>query len=162
MANRKASVASRLKSLQKEWKEAEPRIGGARLPDATYNARIGTPVVEESKASQRLQVNWPLTVIDGDYADKKLNKYDGIEDADGLAWLQGTLEILELEIPEDVTDLGSILQSADGLLVEITLQTKDEFQNIYFNELLEADEEEDEEEEDEEEEDEEEEDEEEE
>ncbi len=152
----KKNTASTLKSLQKNWKKTEPRKVGAPVPDNGYSARINTAVIEESKASGRLQVNWGLEVTDGDYAGRKLFKFSGLESEDNLAFLQGDLETLELPIPENIADLGEVLEDAAGLAVEVNVRTKEEFTNVDFIELLEdedSDEDEDEDEDEEEEED---------
>jgi CO dehydrogenase/acetyl-CoA synthase beta subunit len=131
-----SSLVKKLKSFGKTWKGVEPRQGAARIHDGDYTCRIDDVVLEEAKNSGRLQVAWHLVVIEGDQENKKVVKRDGIEDEDGMAWLQGTLEKLELEIPEDIEDLGETLEEAKGLEVSVSVVTKDEYQNIYINELV--------------------------
>lgn len=133
-------IMGRLGKLQKEWKKAEPRRGGAPVPDDNYSARIESAVLEESQQTERLQIHWTLVIQDEDYEGKKLHKYDGINEERDLEWIQGTLEALELDIPDDITTIGEVLEETQGLLVSITVSTKDEFTNVYFNELLEDDE----------------------
>ena len=138
--SRKSDVAGMLASLQKDWKKSEPRKIGAPVPDDSYPARILSAVIEESKASGRLQVKWELEIADGDYEGRKVLKFSGLETKDNLSFLQGDIETLELAIPERISDLGEVLEEAAGLLVEINVRTRDEFTNIDFVELLEDEE----------------------
>ncbi len=138
MAKRKTDMKSKLKSLQKDWKGAEPKRGSQPLPDDNYIVRIVDAVVEEAKSSQRLQIRWNMNVIDGEFSNKKLVKFDGLEDSDNLDWLQGSLEALELDIPDNLEDIGEVLEDAAGLAVDVTVRNKDEYSNVYFNELAEG------------------------
>ncbi len=150
---RRKNLASTLSGLQKGWKKTSPRKVGAPVPDGSYSARIDSAVVEEAKSSGRMQVNWALTVAEGDYEGRSIHRFSGLESDDNLAFLQGDIETLEIAIPEDINDLGEALEDAVGLLLEINVRTKDEFTNVDFIELLEdteGEEEEEEEEEDEE------------
>jgi len=131
-------LMKKLKGMQKSWKESEPARGGFGVPDGTYNVRIDEATLCEAKQSGRLQIKWVLVVIDGDYANKKICKFDGMDDPKSLPYVQGSLEALELEIPDDITEIGTVLEEAVGKEVEIQVRTKDEFTNIYFNGLLEA------------------------
>lgn len=137
---RKASLATKLKRLQKKWNDAEPKTGRSYLPDGNYNCRIESATIEESAKSGTLQISWNLSVVDGDYEGKSIRKWDGLEGENSLDWLQGSLETLELELPDNIEDLGATLEESNGLLIEVSLNTRDEFQNCYFNELLEQEE----------------------
>ncbi len=137
MAKKKGDIQSRLKKMQSSWEETEPSRGRINLPDDNYGVRINSAVLEESKSSGRLQIHWDMTVIDeGDFENVSVHKYDGIDTEENLPYVQGALEALELDIPDDLADIGETLEAAAGLEVDITVATKDEFTNIYFNELL--------------------------
>ena len=133
---RKATLSSKLKALQKSWKRATPKQGGVGVPDGTYDIRIESAILEEAKSTGRLQIHWILTVLTEEYANKALHKYDGCDRAEDLDWVQGTLETLELEIPDNIANIGPTLEEAQGLLAEITVQTRDEFTNILCQDLL--------------------------
>ncbi len=148
---KKASLKSRLKKMQKGWSGATPRRGGFPVPDDTYDCKIKSATLEEAKSSDRLQINWEFVVLDGDYEGKVFHKYDGLDRPESLDFVQGAFETLELDIPDDVEDIGEPLEAAVGLECEVTVKTVDEFTNVYINDLLEAPDEDEEEEDDEEE-----------
>ena len=133
------TVASALKGLKGAWKKAEARVGFSPVPDGQYQARIDNAVLELSKSSKRPQISYELTIVSGEYENRKLWKRDGIDGEEQLEWTKGTLETLDLEIPDNINDLPDCIDGAKGLGVEITVRTKEEFQNIYFNELLDLD-----------------------
>jgi len=134
---RKGDLTSTLSKLQKNWKKTKPRQAGVPVPDGQYPARIESVVIEESKSSKRMQVNWGLKIVEGDYENREVHKFSGLETEDNLAFLQGDLETLELAIPDSINDLGEVLTEAAGLLLEINVRTSNEFTNIDFIELLE-------------------------
>ena len=134
----KVSLADRLSELGKSWKKTEPRKVGAPLPPGEYVFRIETATIETSK-KDRLQVKWELTVMEpAEMEGKKVNRWTGIENDDALAFLQGDLQTLEIEIPDDIDDLGDALEKTQGLLVAGAAVKSDEFLNIYFNDLVES------------------------
>ena len=135
---RSGGMIGLLKKMQTDWDDSEPKRGGAGVPDDDYVVRIDSVVLAESKTSQRLQIEWGMTVMEGDYEGRQINKYDGIDEPKDLPYVQGTLESLELDIPSDITDIGEVLEGASGLYVDITVKTRDEFTNIYFNEIVEG------------------------
>ena len=131
---------SKLKALQKKWKTTQPKTFGKQAPDGDYEVKIVSAVLEQAKSeSKRLQVVWALKILEGDCKDRELTHRSGLEGSeDCLAYFQGELETLELELPDDISDIGGTLQEAIGLELEISLSTRNEFQNVRFNELLEA------------------------
>jgi hypothetical protein len=140
VANKGLSAIAKLKKMQAEWAEAEPMSGGGRVPDGEYTVRIDSAEIGEAKQSGRLQIHWAMTVVDPpEFVNKKLNKWDACDEPKDLPWIQGALETLELEIPEELADIGEVVSEAVGLHVNITVQTKDEFCNIYFNSIVDPD-----------------------
>ncbi len=127
------SVKSDLNKLKKTWKKAETREGFPVVPDSVYDCRIDTATVGKAKGSKRLQIVYGLTIANGDQAGRKLGKYDGLETEENLEWAKGTLASLDADVPDDISELPDILESLQGTGVEVTVKTKDEFQNVYFN-----------------------------
>lgn len=138
MAKRKKDLKSRLEALQSSWEESEPTRAGAAVPDDNYVCRIESAILEEAKSSGRMQVHYDSVILEGDFTDRHVHKYDGLDTPENLPYVQGTLEALELEIPENLGDIGEVLEEAAGLVVAVTVNTRDEFTNIYFNELVEG------------------------
>ena len=142
MAKKKKNLMTRLKGLQKSWKKATPRQAGMVVPEDNYPVRVVSAILEEAKSTGRLQINWDLEILDGDYKGKHVHKYAGVDNEDNLDYVQGDFETLELEIPDSIADIGEVLEAAQGLVLDIRVRKADEFINIDFLELLEGYEEE--------------------
>lgn len=130
------TVQSQLKKMQKAWGTAEAKSGFVPLDDGTYQVRIDEATIKESKTSKRLQVEWALAVLTGDAQGRTVKKFDGIDDEESISWFKGGLERLEVECPDEILELGEVLESLQGTGAEITVKTRDEYQNIYFNEVI--------------------------
>jgi hypothetical protein len=56
-----------------------------------------------------------------------------------LDFVKTSLAALEVEMPEDIDDLPAVLESCQGVAIEMLLRTKGEFTNTYFNGLADID-----------------------
>jgi hypothetical protein len=133
----KKSKGSALSDVQDIWESAEARTGGVPLEDGTYTGVIENALIEKSR-NGRLQVRWDLLVTEGDSEGRQIRKYEGLETEENLGWFKGDLETLEVDVPEDINDLGDALEAACGLAIVFRVKSKDDFVNVYFNELVEG------------------------
>ena len=132
----KGNLMSKLKGLQTSWKKGKPRKAGFPVPDNDYGVEILIAAIEVARSSGRMQINYAMQVLDGDYEGKEIHKYAGLETDDNIDFAMGDLETLELDVPEDIGDLGPVLEGAVGLQVDVTVRTDGSFANVDFNELL--------------------------
>jgi hypothetical protein len=130
------TVQEELEALQEQWEGAEAKSQYSEVPDARYHGVISEAAVGRSKTSNRLQVSWDVIISEGDFENWHVWKYDGLEGEESLDWLMTTLEALDLEAPDDLSDLPGILAEAVGLEIEFDVKTKNEFQNVYFREAI--------------------------
>lgn len=134
-------VAKELKSLQKSWKEAEPQELGTftKVPDADYEAAIVGMAVELSK-NDRPQIVYSLEIKEGKYEGKIIKKFDGLDNEVGIGYAKALLNLLEVPIPKDVTELpenvDDWISSNEETMVNITVKTKDGYSNVYINSLM--------------------------
>ena len=131
---------SKLKALQKLWKKAAPKKFGKQAPDGDYEVKIISAILEQAKKEpHRLQVLWTMNIIEGDLEGREIQHRSGLEGSEEcLDYFQGELETLELELPDNIGDVGDTLQDAVGLELSVTLATRNQYQNVSFDELLEA------------------------
>lgn len=137
-------LKGKLKKMQSAWESAEPREGGFSLADGTFNAKIEGATIEESQ-NERLQIVWELRFLSGENSGRTARKFSGLDTEENIAWAKGDLTRFGIELPEDIVELGDALAECVGAYVECTVKTKDEYTNIYFNEVVEGVEEEEEE-----------------
>lgn len=140
-------LSQELKALQSKWKKSKARSVQEPLPDGKYDVKIIDARLERSKNTDRLQVVHVLQVINGakkKHKDRIINRYAGIDTESNLGYLKADFKKLEVRVPKNILKLTAVLEETIGLECEITIKTKGEWQNIYFNNLLEeVDEEED-------------------
>jgi hypothetical protein len=144
-----ANLAKVLKDIEKDWKNAEEQeLGGfQKLPDGDYKVIMEAPRVELAKASDRLQIAWPFKVAEGKLKGKSIIKFDGLDNEVSMGYAKGLFKLLEIPIPTKAVDIPDALEAfykdyeKNEKLIAITIKTKDEFQNIYVNGFVDADEE---------------------
>ncbi len=125
-----------LKKMQELWKGGEPRKALGPLPDGTYQATITDSKIGATQKKKR-QIDTTLEVISGEFEGRTIHKYDMLETQDNVDWVQGMLEILELDVPDSIGDLEDTLKDAIGKIVEISVRNSEGFTNVYINDLLE-------------------------
>lgn len=134
------SFKSRLKKIKESWGKAQERKDtfGSTVPDGAYIMRVSA-TLGESASSGRMQIAWLYTIMEGENRGDTVRDYDGLETEDNLFFIQRKLGRLGQEIPDDPLEIESIVEQIeeDGPLVRATVKTKDEFQHVYVNRLLE-------------------------
>jgi len=125
------AIAKALRSLEGAWKQAEPRSFDS-VKDGDYLAKLANMYVGVSK-NERLQVISVFKIQDGAYKGAEVWRFDGIDNDVSMSWFKGYCEILGVDVPENISDLPDALEefvANDGSLYNITVKTKDEFQNV--------------------------------
>ena len=130
------SSSSDLALRQADWDASEARSFGAPLPDDEYEGIIENAVIETSR-NGRLQVRWDLLVTTGPCEGRQCRKYSGLETKENMDWLKGDLETLDLQIPEEIENLGDTLEAACGMGIRFQVRSRDEYTNVDFIEPLE-------------------------
>lgn len=131
-----------MKELEKEWTEAEPQDVGGRsaVPNGEYTANLNGAEVQLSKSSERLQVVWDLKIAEGEYEGKQVMKFDGLDNEVSMGWTKGLMKMLGIKIPKTLAGIPAVFETYfeenPGTLVSMTVKTKDEYTNVYINELL--------------------------
>lgn len=134
-----ASITNALKEVEDAWESAEviESQGFSPLPDGNYSGKVLDGVVEMSQ-NGRLQVTLTLKPTEGKYEGKTIKKFMGLDNELSIGYAKGTLKLLGIENPKSVTKLPKVLtdfflEHDNGIDVEFTIKTKDDFVNIYIN-----------------------------
>lgn len=121
------------------WSDTEETVF-EEVPDGRYQVRVDAAVLNRSKQSSRLQCSWTLTVVSGQYKNRKLFSHDGLDTEQSRGWFRGTLAKLGLEWPASASELPTYLQdNVVGSFAQVTVRTKGEFKNVYFDKALDRD-----------------------
>lgn len=133
---------NRLKKLGTNWKKATKRdpkeFGGSAVEDGIYRLRITGCELTESMSSGRLQIHWEFTVAEGEAKGEQCHDYDGLESEDNLFFLQRKLARLGKEVPEDISEIETVLNeiAKERPLIRGRVKTKDDFTHVYINKML--------------------------
>lgn len=113
---------------------------GSDVEDGRYVAQIVEAKLGMSKTSSRLQVAWKYKILDGEMKGKTKMDWDGADTEDNQMWLGRKLAKLGFEIPGDLEEVEGILKEIEKnkVSVRITVKTKGEFQKVYVDEVLSA------------------------
>lgn len=143
-----AKLKKKIDAAKKLWKGARDTAaaGGdfTELPDGRYLARLTKAEVTESKSSGRLQVAWTYKIAEGEYEGDTKMDFDGIETADNLTFLARKLRRFGFtSLPDDLEEVIQLLEELGKRkpLCKISLKTRGEFQNVYVDKAIDADDE---------------------
>jgi len=131
--------------LSKAWKDAhqakeEFKGGqGTVFEDGRYAVALTDAERGESKASGRDQVMFEFTFLDGDYKGQTKRDYNGLDRAESIPYLIAKIEAMGGEAPEDINDLEDSLKALvkKRPQIRVVLKTKNDYQNVYVDRLLE-------------------------
>jgi hypothetical protein len=130
-------IANELAAMQEDFASAPTPAGGSRekVPDGTYQAKVKNASVKRSKKSGRLMLEWWLTILGPTCAGVDVPRWNHFHSRDHLAYLREDLQVLGLENVV-LARLEAILPEVLDRIVEITVNTKNGFQGIYFERLV--------------------------
>lgn len=134
-------IAKELSQLTKLWKNTQPvAVGYQTIPDGDYTAKITEMSVQKSK-NGRLQVVTTFEVTDGEHEGSTVKRFDGLTDERSVGYFKGMAEVIGLDLPNDISLLPEVLETfvkECGDFFEITVKTKNEYQNVYVNGVSDA------------------------
>jgi len=131
-------IKAKLKEAQKAWKSTEANEGGfTKYDDGTYVMRLDKAFMDTDK-DENLQIIFDLSFAEDPYKGKTMKKWGRLAEK-SLEYTKGDLVKLDLELPDNISDLPELLETLEGIYVSMTLVTKDEYQNAYFNEVVDED-----------------------
>ena len=113
--------------------------GFDEIDDGRYMAIISDSDVNESQASDRLQMMLEFKIEDGEFQGKTKRMYVGLDNEMGIQITVNTLARLGIEV-EDPSDLEERIKEAVGKICKIQLKTKSgkngDFQNVYILKVM--------------------------
>jgi len=127
-------VAKLLSGLEDAWESSEAQ-SFTSIPDGPYTAKLVSMELGVSK-NERLQVVSTYKVVDGKQKGREVKRFDGIDNDVSMGWFKGYCEVLELDIPDSIKNLPEALETYIENcedLFNITVKSKDGYQNTYLN-----------------------------
>lgn len=103
------------------------------VPDGKYQARINKAQLAESNAGDPM-IKWDLVIISGPQEGRHIFK-NAVITRKSMPFVKGDLTKLGLQLKR-ISDLPLHLSEALDKKLEVTVRTKGEYCNCYFNRLL--------------------------
>lgn len=131
-------IMAMLEERDGDWQEREePSFGD--IPDGKYNAKIDSATVNKAKSSGRLQVSWVIKIAEGDLVNRTIFKHDGLDNPQSMGYFSQGINRLGEDVPESLTEIPAMIEGLVGTFCEITLKTKNDNQNCFFNKAVDDD-----------------------
>ena len=105
------------------------------LPDGRYQCMVAAVELTVSKSAGNPMLAWELTVLGPRYVGRKIWRNNMMITAENIRWLKHDLMRCGLKL-EKLNDLKTRLTELLDLRLEVTLKTRKEIQNVFFNKLL--------------------------
>ena len=103
------------------------------VPDGKYQVRIDKAQLTESSAGDPM-IKWELVVISGPQEGRHIFK-NAVISRKSMPFVKGDLTKLGLQLGK-ISELPGRIAEVLDQTVEVTVRTKGEFKNTYFNRLL--------------------------
>lgn len=138
---------AKLAKLKENWEaaaaEGEKMDVFNDVPDGDYFARlVGQEFGDSNSGNFQLTTTW--VIIKGEQAGSQVRRRDGLDREEGLPYVYRFLKSIGVENAEDPETLVN-LEEVMAAIVEgkpaarIRLKTKNDFQNVYINKLVDMD-----------------------
>ena len=105
----------------------------AELPDGKYQVTINKALLAESRQGDPM-LKWDLIIISGPHEGRHIFKNTVISQK-SMPYVKADLTRLGLEMKR-ITELPARLPAVLDKTLEVTVRTKGEFTNVYFNKVL--------------------------
>lgn len=109
----------------------QPTDGYEDVPDGQYQARIEKMELTRSKKSNEPMIKWTLRIIGPTHQNRLLWRYTVIKN-DRLGYIKKDLYTCGVELSK-FSDLPKHFDRMLDTMLDITVQKRGEFQNIYLN-----------------------------
>jgi hypothetical protein len=103
------------------------------VPDGKYHVRIEKAQLTESSAGDPM-IKWDLVIISGSQEGRHIFK-NAVISQKSMPYVKGDLTRLGLEMKR-ISELPNRLPEVLDKKLEVTVRTKGEYTNVYFNKLL--------------------------
>lgn len=129
-----------LSQFDEAWKNADVTDDNrSEIPDGKYLCRVEEVELKVSKAGKDMLAH-RLLILDGKYKGRKLFKNSLITSEENVKYLKKDLYTLGIQL-ERLSDLPNHLNSLLDIEVQVTVKTKGEYQNVWFDKRLGVDDE---------------------
>ncbi len=107
------------------------------VPDGKYQVVVDRVELTASKTSDKPMLKWTLKIIAPNHVGRLLWRNNMIASPDNIRWLKNDLYTCGLTIKK-LSELPDSIEKLLDVKIEVTVRTRGENQNIYFNKLIDS------------------------
>ena len=107
------------------------------VADGKYQVAVDRVELTTAQTSGKPMLKWALKIIAPNYVGRLLWRNNMIASPDNIRWLKNDLHTCGLKLGK-LSDLPAHLEGLLDVKIEVTVRTRGENQNIYFNRLIDA------------------------
>ena len=138
-SSKRSNRSGRVSEQQQMWQDSEIlQRGGFKPPDGEYDCRIEEAIRRESQAGNDM-ISWSLLLTSEEYEGRTVYHCHMLQTQMNFNYLRTDLAALNFSLPDDLNEIGEILEQAVDMEIRISVYNKDENCNISFVEPLEED-----------------------
>lgn len=108
------------------------------VPDGKYQVVVDRVELTTSKSSDKPMLKWTLKIIAPTHVGRLLWRNNMIASADNIKWLKNDLHVCGLKMGKLSEELPESLEKLLDTKLEVTVRTRGENQNIFFNKLIDS------------------------
>ena len=105
------------------------------VPDGKYQVKVEKAELTHSKTSGFPMLKWTFKILGPTYAGRLLWKHAVIGNDEAVKHIKGDLAVCGIILPK-FSQLNQFLAKLLDLKLEISKQTRGEFENLYINKLI--------------------------
>jgi len=105
------------------------------IPDGKYQVIVDKAEITKAKTSGNPLLKWTLKILGPTNINRLLWTYHVLNNPVGQSWLKKDLNLCEVHLNK-LSDLPKNLENLLDIKLEVTVRTRDDSQNVYFNRRL--------------------------
>jgi len=105
------------------------------IPDGKYQVVVDKAEITKAKTSGNPLLKWTLKILGPTNINRLLWNYHILNNPTGQSWLKKDLNLCEVHLNK-LSDLPKKLEQLLDIKLEVTVRTRDDSQNVYFNRRL--------------------------
>ena len=123
-----------LSEYDDQFNQAE-EPGFDNIPDGKYQVNVKKAEITKAKTSGNPMLKWTLKIIGPTQINRLLWTYHVLNNSIGQSWLKKDLNLCDIHLNK-LSDLPKNLENLLDVKLEVTVRTRDDSTNVYFNRRL--------------------------
>ncbi len=123
-----------LSEYDDQFNQAE-EPGFDNIPDGKYQVNVDKAEITKAKTSGNPLLKWTLKIIGPTNINRLLWNYHILNNPTGQSWLKKDLNLCDIHLNK-LSDLPKNIENLLDVKLEVTVRTRNDNTNVYFNRRL--------------------------